>query len=201
MAGNNSAEIRVAGSGKLFVATAGATAPSFGSDPATDWAAATWTNLGYTTGDGVTFSKKDKLEPIDTWQSVSPVHFIYSSRDLSLKFSLLQFNEDTLPFFMGGGKVEAEPAASTDTYKYEIAERPYADARALGLEFTDVKVGGTAVTYRFIIPRGQVTASDDIKLARKAASTLGVTFTAMSNGDGKPLATFLMKDSQYGASA
>lgn len=201
MAGNNSAEIRVAGTGKLFVAAAGATAPSFGADPATDWASATWTNLGYTTGDGVTFSKKDKLEPIDTWQSVSPVHFIYSSRDLSLKFSMLQFNEDTLPFFMGGGEVKAEPAASTDTYKYEIAERPYADVRALGLEFTDVKVGGTAVTYRFIIPRGQVTASDDIKLARKAASTLGITFTAMSNGAGQPLATFLMKDNQYGTSA
>ncbi|MET9345477.1 phage tail protein [Streptomyces termitum] len=201
MAGNNSAEIRVAGTGKLFVAKAGSPLPTFTADGTGDWPSATWTNLGYTTGDGVTFSKKDKLEPIDTWQSVSPVHFIYSSRDLSLKFSLLQFNEDTLPFFMGGGKVEAESATSTDTYKYEIAERPYADARALGLEFTDVKVGGVAVTYRFVIPRGQVTASDDIKLARKAASTLGVTFTAMSNGDGAPLATFLMKDGQYGTAS
>ncbi|MEU9295445.1 phage tail protein [Streptomyces sp. NPDC048266] len=200
MAGNNSAEIRVAGTGKLYVATAGADAPTtFGADTAADWTGAGWKDLGFTTGDGVTFAKKDKLEPIDSWQSVSPVHFIYSSRDLSLKFSMLQFNELTLPFFMGGGKVEAEPAASTETYKYEIAERPFADVRALGLEFTDVKAGGTtAVTYRFIIPRGQVTASDDIKLARKAASQLGVTFTAMSQGDGKPLATFLMKDSQYG---
>ncbi|MBX9423490.1 MULTISPECIES: phage tail protein [Streptomyces] len=201
MAGNNSAEIRVAGTGKLYVANAGADAPTtFGADTAADWTGAGWKDLGFTTGDGVTFAKKDKLEPIDSWQSVSPVHFIYSSRDLSLKFSMLQFNELTLPFFMGGGKVEAEPASSTETYKYEIAERPFADVRALGLEFTDVKAGGTtAVTYRFIIPRGQVTASDDIKLARKAASQLGVTFTAMSQGDGKPLATFLMKDSQYGA--
>ena len=38
-----------------------------------------------------------------------------------------------------------------------------------------------------------------IKLARKAAAQLGVTFSAMSKGDGKPLATFLMKDSQYSA--
>ncbi|MFD5323904.1 phage tail protein [Streptomyces sp. NPDC127092] len=198
MAGNNSAEIRVAGVGKLFVAKVGTAAPGFGADSATDWAS--WTNLGYTTGDGVTFSKKDKLEAIDSWQSVSPVHYIYSARDLSLKFSLLQFNEDTLPFFMGGGKVEADAAPATDTYKYEIAERPYADVRALGLEFTDVKAGGTtAVTYRFIIPRGQVTATDDIKLSRKGAAQLGVTFSAMSNGDGKPLASFLMKDTQYSA--
>ncbi|MGW0118278.1 phage tail tube protein [Streptomyces sp. NPDC003327] len=198
MAGNNSAEIRVAGVGKLYVANAGTALPAFGSgESAADWSG--WTDLGFTTGDGVTFSKKDKLEAIDSWQSVSPIHYIYSARDLSLKFSMLQFNESTLPFFMGGGKVESEAAPAVDTYKYDIAERPYADVRALGLEFTDVKAGGTtAVTYRFIIPRGQVTASDDIKLARKAASTLGITFTAMSNGNGKPLATFLMKDSQYG---
>ncbi|MFE3072010.1 phage tail protein [Streptomyces sp. NPDC059247] len=197
MAGNNSAEIRVAGSGKLYVANAGTAAPTaFGADSATDWAG--WTDLGFTSGDGVTFSKKDKLEAIDSWQSVSPVHYIYSSRDLSLKFSLLQFNEETLPFFMGGGEVKADPVPAVDTYRYEIAERPFADARALGLEFTDVKAGGsTVVKYRFIIPRGQVTASDDIKLNRKAASQLGVTFTAMSNGDGKPLATFVMKDTQY----
>ncbi|GGT88440.1 MULTISPECIES: phage tail tube protein [Streptomyces] len=198
MAGNNSAEIRVAGVGKLYVAKVGTAVPAFGADSATDWK--DWTDLGFTTGDGVTFSKKDKLEAIDSWQSVSPVHYIYSARDLSLKFSMLQFNEDTLPFFMGGGKVAAEPTPAVDTYKYEISERPFADVRALGLEFTDVKAGGTtAVTYRFIIPRGQVTASDDIKLARKAASQLGVTFSAMSNGDGKPLATFIMKDSQYSA--
>ncbi|MET9372981.1 phage tail protein [Streptomyces sp. NPDC003035] len=198
MAGNNSAEIRVAGVGKLFVAKVGTAVPAFGTDSATDWK--DWTDLGFTTGDGVTFSKKDKLEAIDSWQSVSPVHYIYSARDLSLKFSMLQFNEDTLPFFMGGGKVALEPTPAVDTYRYEIAERPYADVRALGLEFTDVKAGGTtAVTYRFIIPRGQVTASDDIKLARKAASQLGVTFSAMSNGDGKPLATFIMKDNQYSA--
>ncbi|MET9950349.1 phage tail protein [Streptomyces sp. NPDC006339] len=197
MAGNNSAEIRVAGVGKLFVAKADTAIPSFGTDAAADWK--DWTDLGYTTGDGVTFSKKDKLEAIDAWQSVSPVHYIYSARDLSLKFSMLQFNEDTLPFFMGGGKVAPEPATSTEVFKYEIAERPFADVRALGLEFTDVKAGGTAVTYRFVIPRGQVTASDDIKLARKAASTLGITFSAMSNGAGKPLATFLMKDNQYSA--
>ncbi|MET9432953.1 phage tail protein [Streptomyces sp. NPDC006551] len=199
MAGNNSAEIRVAGVGKLYVAKADTNVPAFGADATTDWK--DWTDLGYTTGDGVTFSKKDKLEAIDSWQSVSPVHYIYSARDLSLKFSMLQFNEDTLPFFMGGGKVEADPATSTEIFKYEIAERPYADVRALGLEFTDAKAGGTAVTYRFVIPRGQVTASDDIKLARKAASTLGITFSAMSNGAGKPLATFLMKDNQYGTGA
>ncbi|MEV6839790.1 phage tail protein [Streptomyces sp. NPDC051133] len=198
MAGTNSSEIRVAGVGRLYVATADTKVPTtFSTDSSTDWAS--WKNLGFTTGDGVTFSKKDKLEPIDVWQAVSPVHFVYSDRDLTLKFSLLQFNEDTLPFFMGGGTVDAV-TGSTGVYKYDIAERPFADVRALGLEFTDVRASdGSTVTYRFGIPRGQVTAADDIKLARKAASQLGITFTAMSAADGSALASFVMKDSAYTA--
>ncbi|MFE3164424.1 phage tail protein [Streptomyces sp. NPDC059224] len=199
MAGTNSSEIRIAGVGRLYVATAGTDVPTtFSTDTATDWAS--WKNLGFTSGDGVTFSKKDKLEPVDVWQAVSPVHFVYSDRDLTLKFSLMQFNEDTLPFFMGGGTVDAV-TGSTGVYKYDIADRPFADVRALGLEFTDVKASdGTAVTYRFGIPRGQVTAADDIKLARKSAAQLGITFTAMASADGSALAGFVMKDSAYAAS-
>ncbi|MEU6377512.1 phage tail protein [Streptomyces sp. NPDC046909] len=198
MAGTNSSEIRIAGVGRLYVATADTKVPTtFSSDTATDWAS--WKNLGFTSGDGVTFSKKDKLEPVDVWQAVSPVHFVYSDRDLTLKFSLLQFNEDTLPFFMGGGTVDAV-TGSTGVYKYDIADRPYADVRALGLEFTDVKASdGTAVTYRFGIPRGQVTAADDIKLARKSPAQLGITYTAMAAADGSALASFVMKDSAYAA--
>ncbi|GKQ35649.1 phage tail protein [Streptomyces sp. A012304] len=202
MAGTNSSEIRIAGVGRLYVADAGTDIPAtFSNDTATDWAG--WTNLGFTTGEGVTFSKKDKLEPVDVWQAVSPVHFVYSDRDLTLKFSLLQFNEDTLPFFMGGNDVVAEGAA-TGVYRYDVADRPYADVRALGLEFTDVRAGGdpatNGVTYRFGIPRGQVTAADDIKLARKSAAQLGITFTAMATPGKSALASFLMKDPSYAAS-
>ncbi|MBV7697012.1 phage tail protein [Streptomyces sp. TRM70350] len=200
MAGTNTSEIRLAGVGRLYVAAAGTAVPETVTDgnTAADWGA-DWKDLGYTSGEGVTFSKKDKLEPVDVWQAVSPVHFVYSDRDLTLKFSLLQFNEDTLPFFMGGGAVSALGGTTpTGVYKYDIADRPYADARALGLEFTD-KSGSTDVTYRFGIPRGQVTAADDIKLARKAPAQLGITFTAMATPDGSPLASFVMKDSSYAA--
>ncbi|MEW2621230.1 phage tail protein [Streptomyces sp. NPDC048106] len=196
MAGTNTSEIRVAGVGRLYVAGPDTKVPTtFSADGSADWTG--WKDLGFTSGDGVTFSKKDKLEPIDVWQAVSPVHFVYSDRDLTLKFSLLQFNEDTLPFFMGGGAVD-QVTGATGVYQYDIAERPFADVRALGLEFTDVRASdGSTVTYRFGIPRGQVTAADDIKLARKAASQLGITFTAMSAADGSALASFVMKDSAY----
>ena len=118
MAGNNTSEIRVAGSGRILVAAAGAAVPA---DFGTDWDPAVWKDLGSTSTDGVTFSKKDKLDPVDTWQAVSPVRFIYSDRELTLKFSLMQFNEDTFPFFMGGGTVaQVDPTKYPGVYGYSL---------------------------------------------------------------------------------
>lgn len=188
---NDASQIRIAGTGRVFVARAGTTAPT---DFANDWDAKDWRELGYTSTDGVTFGKKDKLDPVETWQTISPARFVYADRDLTLKFSMLQFNEETLPFFMGGDSVKAVPSVD-GVFTYDIPDGPQFDERALGLEFTD----GSEVTYRFVIPRGQVTATDDIKLARKAAAMLGVTFTALSSRHGDPLATFIMKDPAYAA--
>ncbi|MER5862346.1 phage tail protein [Kitasatospora sp. NPDC002040] len=188
MAGNNAAEIRVAGTGRILVAPVGTAAPV---DTSVAWAAG-WKDLGYTSPDGIKFTKKDKLDPVDTWQSVSPARFIYSDRDLTVKFALLQMNEDTLPFFMGGDAV-TETAAGSGIYKYDLASNPKFNEKALGIEFTD----GNAVTYRFIVPRGQVTENEEIALTRTSAIKLGVTFTALAVDDTKPLASFLMKDPAY----
>ncbi|MFD5629779.1 MULTISPECIES: phage tail protein [unclassified Streptomyces] len=188
MAGNNSSEIRVAGTGRILVAPVGTTAPA---DVTTAWAAA-WRDLGYTSADGIKLSKKDKLDPVETWQSVSPARFIYSDRDLTLKFQLLQLNDDTLPFFMGGDAA-TETATSSGIYKYDLAADPKFNEKALGIEFTD----GTAITYRFVISRGQVTETEELSLTRTASIKLGVTFTALAVDSTKPLATFLMKDPAY----
>ncbi|GAA3811558.1 phage tail protein [Streptomyces phyllanthi] len=189
MAGTNSNEIRVAGSGRVLIANLGTAPPK---DTTVDWAG--WKDLGYTTTDGVKISKKDKLDPIDTWQSVSAARFVYSDRDLSFKFQLLQLNEDTLPFFFGGGSV-TETATGSGVYRYDMAAEPKFDERMLGLEFSD----GDQVKYRLIVSRGQVTETEEISLVRTAPVKLGVTFTALATNDAAPLATFLMKDPNYSA--
>lgn len=192
MAGTNANEIRVAGTGRILVAPVGATAPA---DVTTAWAAE-WRDLGYTSQDGIKLAKKDKLDPVETWQSVSPARFIYSDRDLTVKFQLLQLNEDTLPFFMGGDAV-AETAANSGVYKYDLSADPKFNEKALGIEFKD----GGDVTYRFLVARGQVTETEELSLTRTASIKLGVTFTALAVDNTKPLATFLMKDPSYSAAA
>ncbi|MFE6166209.1 phage tail protein [Streptomyces sp. NPDC056486] len=193
MAGNNGKEIRVAGTGRVLIAPSGTDAPANATD---NWGTE-WTDLGYTTTDGIKFNKKDKIDPVDTWQSVSPARFIYSDRDLTVKFQLLQLNKANLAFFMGGGAVTvtapAEPptvlAEDLKEFSYDLAHTPAPDERALGIEFTD-----GAAKYRFVIPRGQVTETEEISLTRTGAVKLGVTFTALAKNDQSALASFRIKE-------
>ncbi|CAL9302756.1 MULTISPECIES: phage tail protein [unclassified Streptomyces] len=194
MPANNGNQIRVAGTGRILVATSGlTTSPAAPKHTGDEWPAG-WTELGYTSTDGIKFNKKDKIDPVDTWQSVSPARFIYSDRDLTVKFQLMQFNKDTLPFFMGGGSVSPVAITGvTDTYSYAMSAEPQKDERQLGIEFKD----GADVVYRFVIPRGQVTETEEISLTRTGALKLGVTFTALAAEGSSTLATWLMKDKSY----
>ncbi|MGV9883539.1 phage tail tube protein [Streptomyces sp. NPDC003006] len=188
MPGMNPNEIRVAGTGRVLTAQLGTPVPS---DVTAVWDAA-WRDLGYTSTDGIKFNKKDKIDPVDTWQSVSPARFVYSDRDLTVKFALLQLNEDTLPFFFGGDMVK-ETAQGSKLYTYKVAAEPKMDERMLGVEFAD----GDAIKYRFVIVRGQVTETEEFQLTRTASVKLGLTFTALAVDNEAPLATWLMNDPAF----
>jgi hypothetical protein len=185
----NASEIRVAGTGRVLVAPAHTAPPA---NFTTDWSNS-WLDLGYTTADGVKFTKKDKLDPVDTWQTVAAIRYVYSDRDLSVKFALLQVNMDTLAFFFG------TPQASPTGLTFEIAASPVVDERALGIEFRD----GPDVTHRFVIHRGVVTDTDETSLTRTSAIKLGVTFTALTpiRPGFEPLAVWSMNKTTPGAPA
>ncbi|MYW68756.1 phage tail protein [Streptomyces sp. SID8379] len=196
---NTSSQIRVPGTGKVLVAKYNAATPAAAPiDTKVPWSATDWTELGYTSTDGVKLAKKDKIDQVDGWQSVSALRYIYSDRELTLKFQLMQFNKTTLPFFMGGGATAAAATgAEAGTFKYDLTTNPAADERALGFEFTDTQ-NGSAVIYRLIVPRGQVTETEEISMTRTGAMKLGVTFTAYAQDDTSlPLATWVMKDGAY----
>jgi hypothetical protein len=177
----NASEIRVAGTGRVLVAPAHTAPPA---NFTADWATPPWLDLGYTTSDGVKFTKKDKLDPVDTWQTVAAIRYVYSDRDLSLKFSLLQVNMDTLSFFFG------TPLTTPTGLNFEIAAAPKVDERALGIEFRD----GPTVTHRFVVHRGVVTETDETLLTRTSAIKLGVTLTALTpiRAGFEPLAVWSM---------
>ncbi|MFE1308562.1 phage tail protein [Streptomyces sp. NPDC058755] len=192
MAGFKNAEIRIAGTGNVWWAPAGTTVKE------TTALASPWVNLGFTSSDGVKFNKKDKNDPVDTWQSMAPARFMLSDRDLTLKFQLLQINKDTFPFYLGvpsTSVVTSGSTAETTAQKIDITGTPGGqDQRALAIDFTDNN-GTKDLRYRLVIPYGAVSEVEELSLSRSGAVKLGVTFTALSGDDPtKPLATWLVND-------
>lgn len=144
MAGFKNAEIRIAGTGNVWWAPAGTTVKE------TTALAAPWVNLGFTSSDGVKFNKKDKNDPVDTWQSMAPARFMLSDRDLTLKFQLLQINKDTFPFYLGvpsSSIVASGSTTETTAQKIDISGAPGGqDQRALAIDFTDNNAPRTCAT-------------------------------------------------------
>lgn len=192
MAGFKNTEIRIAGTGNVWWAPAGNTTKD------TAALASPWVNLGFTSSDGVKFNKKDKNDPVDTWQSMAPARFMLSDRDLTLKFQLLQMNKDTFPFYLGlssASVVSAGSQTETTAQKIDITGAPGGqDQRALAIDFADNN-GTKDLRYRLVIPYGAVSEVEELSLTRTGAVKLGVTFTALSGDDAtKPLATWLVND-------
>lgn len=192
MAGFKNTEIRIAGTGNVWWAPAGNTTKD------TAALASPWVNLGFTSSDGVKFSKKDKNDPVDTWQSMAPARFMLSDRDLTLKFQLLQINKDTFPFYLGlpsASVVSSGSQTETTAQKIDITGAPGGqDQRALAIDFADNN-GTKDLRYRLVIPYGAVSEVEELSLTRSGAVKLGVTFTALSGDDAtKPLATWLVND-------
>lgn len=184
MAGNNATEIRVAGTGRVLIAPKNTDMAVPGTT-----LGAEWKDLGYTTNDGIKFTKKDKLDPVDSWQSVAAVRFVQSDRDLTVKFQLIQINADTLPFVMGSGDTALTPDVD-GVLRYDISATPVPVEFALGLEFSD----GESVT-RFHVPRGVVTDMDEVQFAKNAPVKLGITINAIASDAAtpKPLASWMTK--------
>ncbi|MCX4408301.1 phage tail protein [Streptomyces sp. NPDC059837] len=192
MAGFKNTEIRIAGTGNVWWGPAGTTTKD------TAALASPWVNLGFTSSDGVKFNKKDKNDPVDTWQSMAPARFMLSDRDLTLKFQLLQINKDTFPFYLGlpsSSVVASGSQTETTAQKIDITGAPGGqDQRALAIDFADNN-GTKDLRYRLVIPYGAVSEVEELSLTRTGAVKLGVTFTALSGDDAtKPLATWLVND-------
>jgi hypothetical protein len=155
-------EVFIAGSGHVYVADVGTTAPT---DTTTAWAGG-WAELGFTTDDGVTITPGKEITDIPAWQSRYPVRRIVTAETFEAEFSLLQWNEDTLGLALQGGSWVGDvftPAAAGSV-----------DERALGIEAID----GDKIA-RIIIPRGMVTATGGIQMIKTGANPIPITFSAL----------------------
>lgn len=181
-------QTRVAGKGHVYVAPKGTAVPT---DTTTAWGSG-WMDLGYTDEKGVTLSKKDTRVAIKAWQSVTPIRWILTERDLHVSYVLEQWNKATLALWSGeGASAIVANGVVPNEYKLSITPTPLADERMWGVEWTDQE---NVVTNRLFISRGTVTDTADIPILRTGLSTLGMTFQAMATDQVTDIATLLMKD-------
>ena len=184
---NDAENLVVAGTGRVLVAAVGTTAPTTLSGAY----AAGWSELGYTTEDGVAFSDSKSSEDIRSWQSFNPTRTIITARDTQVTFSLQEWNLTTVPFAFGGGAV-TEPSAGI--FLFTPADAGDVDERALSVEWTD----GSEI-FRLIIPRGVVTDATEVNLTKTEVARLPVTYKVLGT-DGSAPWTLLSNSSAFDAS-
>jgi hypothetical protein len=164
-------EVVVAGTGHIYVAPVGTTAPA---TPVAAWGTG-WVECGYTSDDGVSLTPGSDANDINVWQDPYPVRRIINSRSFEIGVTLAQWNQTTVVLAFGGGSITTTtgPPAS---YKYDFPTAGGFDERAMGVEWTD----GSTV-YRLIVPRGAVTDLGDVNLSRGDNAGLEITYSAFAS--------------------
>lgn len=137
-------EVIVAGTGALYKAPFGTTAPAT-SDAALD---AAYEHLGYFHSDGVPINFADSVDNIVPWQGASVVRSTRTETVATLTFQPIQTRGSVVEAFMLGSTL-TEP--STDEFEMEV-KPPVADPSAWVFDAFD----GTK-KLRWVINNGEVT--------------------------------------------
>lgn len=127
-----SSEVRVMGTGHVYVAPVGTAFPT-NISTAVSFAAG-WRELGYVSEEGARFKFSREMNEVMAWQSYDPVRMVVKSVPKEVSFDLEQWNQFTLQLALGGGTV-TEP--TPDNYLYEPPAESVVDERALIIEGQD----------------------------------------------------------------
>jgi len=110
MAGLNSGQVRIAGTGRLVKAPLGTVLPV---DSVAAWDPA-FVDLGYA-DDGFEMKQDLKRKEVNGWQTLELLRLITTALNRSFKFNLKQSNRDTLGLAWGGAVITPAAAASLGT--------------------------------------------------------------------------------------
>lgn len=172
----------IAQDGNIYVAPFGTALP----ETPTETLNAAFTELGYVTDDGVTFSAEPTTEDINAWQSATPIRRLVTARALSAAWQGQEWSKDSFALAFGGG-AWTEPEAGV--YRYD----PPADRDALADFSLVLDWADGDRNYRLVILRGNVTDAVETNLIRTGTANLNVTFSALAP-DNADRAWYLLTD-------
>lgn len=166
-------EVVIGSFGHVYVGPVGTVGPS---DPTTALNAA-FVELGFLSEDGVTFTPGVDLNEVPAWQSPYPVRRKVTGRTLDLEFTMLQMNQTTLPFALGGGGL----TTLAGVHRYTPPVGDVVDERALVVDWQDGDKH-----YRMHVLRGLVSDLGGFTVNRTDAVGLEVTFSLLAEGEIAP---------------
>lgn len=167
-------QVIVAGNGTVYVGPTSATAPST-NDP-TDTLTG-FTELGYVTTDGVTWTDSKDITDINAWQSFYALRKIVTGKTSTFAFGLMEYSPASVILAFGGGTV----TGTSDGYRFVPAAAGTIDERSLVIDYQD----GTT-NCRIYVPKGIVTGEVATNFRRTEAAVLPITFAATPGSGDDP---------------
>jgi hypothetical protein len=187
MAWNDAGEAIVAGSGQVYVAPVGTTLPT----TAEATLNAAFEGLGFHTEDGVTVGNAPEITELRVWQARYPIRRQRDTENFTVSFSLVQWNEVSVPLAFGGGAVVTDGGSG---YKYT----PPAPDDAIVEKALVVDVVDGSTHGRFVVPRGNAVEAVEANFRRTELATLPITFSALES-EGQSAWTFYTDSTGFAA--
>lgn len=169
-------QIRVAGTGAIWKAPVGSTAPTdsiTALDPA-------FHNLGFAKS-GFTVTPSLKTTPVMGWQSIQALRNIVTELTRKLGFELQQSNADTLALAWGGTVVPGTASAYTINIPDQVSVLEY----AFVIDWAD-----GAINQRIYIPRASLITLPTIKGDRTAETSYAFEFQPLVPATGNSIQIF-----------
>lgn len=155
----NAENVVVGITGKVYVGATSATAPTSSTSALTGF-----TELGYVSADGVTFSNERATAQVRAWQNADLVREIVTEGTTTYQFTLLETTEEVIETYFGGtlvgGKLELSPTSTGGRKSFVV----------------DIVDGAKAI--RHYIPLGEVLSIEAQQIVNGEAVAYGMTVTA-----------------------
>jgi hypothetical protein len=181
------AEIAVAGTGKIWRAPVGTAFPTNISTAVLETA---WTELGYTSTGGVRFSFGRNVTEVFGWQSREALRIITKDTPRTIAADFLQFNQNTWATALGGGTWVEQSAGN---YQYTPPSDSSIDEFAYIVEASD-----DAAVYRWCFRKVANISGVDFALTRENPVMLPVTVKVLAADGGLGPFVFQTNDENLG---
>jgi hypothetical protein len=149
-----------------------------------------WENIGYIeeAGPAPTGFQRTKTS-LYAWNTNTPLRTSYAPSEPAIDFTLLQFTEDTLALYFGGGDTTTATGVSTYVGPVTSSPQPW----AMLIDWFD----GTNA-YRWQIPNTTIAASGDITLTREQFMQMPVSASILAPAAGAAPFTLIWGDAPAG---